>query len=81
MNKLEEKLDTEAKLAETNRKLFDKQKQEEIARLKEIHDEEMRKLKQEKKIFEQYKQFVKDRPDRKERDEIDKLNKQVMIII
>ncbi|CAF0806524.1 unnamed protein product [Brachionus calyciflorus] len=78
LNKLKEKLDTEAKLAETNRKLFDKQKQEEFTRLKEIHDEEMRKLKQEKKIFEQYKQSIKDKPDRKERDEIERLNKQIM---
>lgn len=79
LNKLKEKLDTEVKLAETNRKLFDKQKQEELSKLKEIHDEEMRKLKQEKKIFEQYKQSVKDKPDRKEREEIEKLNKQVVI--
>lgn len=79
INKLKEKLDTEVKLAETNRKLFDKQKQEELNKLKEFHDEEMRKLKQEKKIFEQYKQSVKDRPDRKEREEIEKLNKQVVI--
>lgn len=71
-------MDVELKLAETNRKLIDKQKQDEFNRLKELHDEEMRKLKQERKIFDQYKQSIKDKPDRKERDEIDRLNRQVL---
>lgn len=81
MNKAREKLDAECKLAESQRKMFEKQRNEEIVRLREIHEEEMRKLRVEKKIFEQYKQSVKEKPDRRERDEIERLNKQVHLII
>ena len=48
-----------------------------MSKLKEVHDEEMRKLKLEKKIFEQYKQSTKDTLDRKDRDELDRLRRQV----
>lgn len=70
-------LDAERRLFETEKRVHEKERREEAARLKELHDEEMRKLRVEKKTFEQYKQAVKERPSRKERDEIERLNKQV----
>ena len=75
--KLKEKCEIEIKLAETNRKLFEKQKEDEMKRMREEHDEESRKLKLEKKIFEEYKKSIKDNPDRRERDDIERLKKQV----
>jgi hypothetical protein len=77
IDRLKEKLQAEIKLAETSRRMASKQKEEELARLKELHEEEVRKFRLEKKVFEQYKQSMKDMPTRKERDEIDVLKKQV----
>lgn len=70
-------LETERRLFETEKKVYEKERREEATRLKEMHEEEMRKLRVEKKTFEQYKQAVKERPSRKERDEIERLNRQV----
>ena len=75
--KLKEKCEIEIKLAETNRKLLEKQKEDEMKKMREEHDEESRKLKLEKKIFEEYKKSIKDNPDRRERDDIERLKKQV----
>lgn len=79
LTKLKEKLENELKLAHVNQKIFEKQIELEKSRMKEVYDEDYRKFNMERKIFEQYKQSVKDNPDRRERDEINKLKRQVLI--
>jgi hypothetical protein len=80
IDRLKERLNAEIKLAETSRKMASKQKEEELNKLREMHEEEARKFRLEKKVFEQYKQSVKDMPTRKERDEIEVLKKQVRLL-
>lgn len=77
LSKLQEKCELELKSAESNRKMFEKQKEEEYSRLRDLHEEDVRKFKLEKKIFEQYKKSIKENPDRREREEMDRLKKQV----
>ena len=46
--------------------------------MQELKAEEMRKLRKEKKVFEEYQKNMLDKPNKKEREEIDALKQQVM---
>ena len=56
---------------------FERQKNEEIKRLQDFKAEETRKLKRERKQFEQYQKAVRAMPDKKERRELEELKAQV----
>ena len=58
---------------------FEKQKEAEMRRLQELKAEEMRKLRKEKKVFEEYQKNMFDKPNKKEREEIDALKQQVIL--
>jgi hypothetical protein len=78
INKLKEKLEGEIESNETIGKIL-KQKENEFNKTKTMHEEEVRKFKMEKRVFEQYEKTIRDNPTRKERDEIENLRKQVNI--
>ncbi|GAB1608454.1 hypothetical protein Ahia01_001129600 [Argonauta hians] len=56
---------------------FDIVKQEELQKLKEFKDEEMKKLRNEKRLFEKYKKAARSLPPRQDRQEIETLKAQL----
>ncbi|XP_046363651.2 centromere protein J-like isoform X1 [Haliotis rufescens] len=56
---------------------FEKEKDLEVKRLEEFRAQEVKKLKHERKLFEQYQKTVRSMPDKREREEIDALKRQL----
>ena len=56
---------------------FQKQRTEELERVQTFKDEELRKLKRERKMFEKYQKEARTIPNKKDRDEIESLKTQV----
>ncbi|XP_067650428.1 centromere protein J-like isoform X2 [Haliotis asinina] len=56
---------------------FEKEKDLEVKRLEEFRAQEIKKLKHERKLFEQYQKTVRSMPDKREREEIDALKRQL----
>ncbi|XP_060576388.1 centromere protein J-like [Ruditapes philippinarum] len=56
---------------------FEKEKALELRRIEEFRNEEMKKLKHEKKMFDKYQKAARAGPDKKEREEIENLKAQV----
>ncbi len=58
---------------------FQKQRTEELERVQTFKDEELRKLKRERKMFEKYQKEARTIPNKKDRDEIESLKTQVWL--
>ncbi|CAF4850877.1 unnamed protein product [Rotaria sp. Silwood1] len=59
---------------------FEKTKQKEIEEFNQMKEDEIKKLKHEKRLFEQHRQQLRDHPDKREREEIEILKKQVLTL-
>ena len=58
---------------------FEKQKEAELRRIQEVKADEARKLRRERKVFEEHQRNLLNKPNKKERDEIEALKQQVLI--
>ena len=56
---------------------FEKQKADELQRLQDYKAEETRKLKKERRVFEEHQRLMRDKPNKKDREEIEMLKQQV----
>lgn len=78
IDKLRDKLNNEL-VNESAQKRLVKQREEELNKMREMHEEEVRKFRVEKKVFEQFRSSLKEGShfNKKEREEIESLKKQV----
>ena len=58
---------------------FEKTKQKDIEEFNRMKEDELKRIKHEKRLFEQYRQQLRERPDKREREEIEALKKQVKL--
>ncbi|CAG5131655.1 unnamed protein product [Candidula unifasciata] len=56
---------------------FQRQKEDELRRLEEFKTEEVKKLKRERKLFDNYQKKIRSMPDKRDREEIDALKTQL----
>ena len=58
---------------------FEKQKEDELQRIHDFKAEEVKKLKKERRVFEEHQKLMRDKPNKKEREEIEMLKQQVRV--
>ncbi|CAF1390477.1 unnamed protein product [Rotaria sordida] len=59
---------------------FEKSKQKQIEEFNQMKEDEIKKLKHEKRLFEQHRQQLRDHPDKREREEIEIFKKQILTL-
>lgn len=57
---------------------FEKLKTEQLKQIEDMRNEETKKLRREKKLFEEHQKALRSMPDKKEREEIESLKTQVI---
>jgi centromere protein J len=78
VSKLKEEREKALKEMTQARIEFDKWKGQEVSQFEVYKEEELKRIKHEKRLFEQYRMAVQNAPDRKEREEIAALKKEIL---